>query len=93
MKIELDLPDEMLKGLREKSVARGLSLDEYATELMYQLLAGQELGEEGRIENRPDWQAALERSRADLAAGRIIEHDEVKAWHRSHRESSGRREL
>jgi hypothetical protein len=89
MKIELDLPEKMVKDLREKSASRGLSLDAYATELVYQLLAQEQLGEEGKIENRPDWQAALGRSRADLAAERTIEHEEVEAWHRGHHESSG----
>jgi len=83
MKIEVDLPDELVKGLRERSDARGLSMDAYAAELLYQLLAHEELGEQNRIENRPDWEAALERSRADLAAGRKVAHEEVRSWHRS----------
>ncbi len=91
MKIELDLPEKMINDMREKSAARGLSVDAYASELMYQFLAEQDIGEEGNIENRPDWQAALERSRADLAAGRIVNHEEVEAWHRSQRGSFGRK--
>lgn len=82
MKIKLDLPDEMGQELRQKSVASGLSLEAYVTELICQLLPEQTLGDEGNLESRPDWQAALERSRADLAAGRAVEHDEVEAWHR-----------
>ena len=38
---------------------------------------------EEKIENRPDWQAALERGRADIAAGRTVSHEEVEDWHRS----------
>ena len=53
------------------------------TELMYQLLAQQGIGEEEIIEKRPDWQAALERSRADFPASRIILHEEVESCHRS----------
>jgi hypothetical protein len=83
MKIEVDLPDELVKGLRDRSDARGVTLDAYTTELLYQLLKHEELGEQNRIENRPDWEAALERSRADLAAGRKIAHEEVLGWHRN----------
>jgi len=89
MKIELDLPEDVFKNLYEKSGERGMSLDAYAAELVYQLLAQDELGEHGNIESRPDWQAALERSRADLAAGRVVRHEEVEPWHQSHPASSG----
>jgi predicted transcriptional regulator len=89
MKIELELPDELVKDLYSKSSERGVSLAAYATELVYQLLAHDKLGEEGKIENRPDWQAALERSRADFAAGRVVPHDEVEKWHLSRPASSG----
>jgi predicted transcriptional regulator len=89
MKIELDLPEELVKDLYQKSGERGLSLDAYAAELIYQVLAQDELGEHGHIENRSDWQAALDRSRADLAAGRVVPHEEVEQWHQSHPASSG----
>ena len=72
MKIELDWPEDLVKDLYQKSEKRGLTLNAYAPELVYQLLAQDELGENGRIENRPDWQAALERSRADFARGRVV---------------------
>ena len=91
MKIEVDLPDELIEGLREKSRERGLSLDAYAAELFYQIVAHDELGEQSRIENRPDWEMPLERSRADLAAGRTIAHEEVRRWHQSQPESSGQK--
>jgi len=83
MKIEVDLPDEVVEGLRARSRERGVSLNAYAAELLFQLFAHEELGEQNRIENRPDWDEALERSRADLAAGRKIGHEEVLGWHRS----------
>ena len=38
MKIELDLPDEMVKDLRDKSLARGLSVVDYTTELVREVL-------------------------------------------------------
>jgi hypothetical protein len=34
VKIELDLPPKLVKGLRQKSSARGLSLDAYAAEVL-----------------------------------------------------------
>ena len=87
MKIELDLPKDLVDDLRDRSEQRGLSVNDYATEL----LARESPVEEERIENRPDWQAALERSRADLAAGRTIPHEEVQRWHGSQSESSRRK--
>jgi predicted transcriptional regulator len=87
VKIELDLPQQLVDDLSDRSRQRGLSVNDYAAEL----LAREALGEEGRLENRPDWQAALERSRADLAAGRTVPHEEVQRWHQSQPESSGRK--
>jgi len=91
MKIEVDLPDELIAGLRDRSKERGLSLDAYTAELVHQILAHEALGDQAKIENRPEWEMALERSRADLAAGRIVLHDEVRRWHQSQPESSGQK--
>jgi hypothetical protein len=89
MKIEVDLPEDVVRDLYRKSGERGLSLDAYAAELVCQLLAQAELGEDGKIENRPDWQTALARSRADFAAGRVVRLEEVEQWHQSHPAASG----
>lgn len=82
MKIELELPDELVSELEEKSRDQHITPGEYAAELLYQSLALESLGADGEIKNRPDWQEALERSRADLRAGRIVSHEEVENWHR-----------
>lgn len=42
MKIELDLPEKMVKDLREKSVANGQSVGDYATELVRKALREEE---------------------------------------------------
>jgi len=84
MKVELELPDEVAEELQRQSTARRLSPEAYATEMIYQFLAAASLGENGSLENRPDWQAAIERSRSDLAAGRTRPHHEVEEWHRRH---------
>ncbi len=86
MKVQIDLPDELVEELDRQSNARNIALDAYAAELFYQLLANQSLGKDATIQERPDWQAALERSREDLAAGRIVRHEEVEQWHRLHAE-------
>jgi predicted transcriptional regulator len=86
MKLELDLPDELVADLYQQCSARGLPADVYAAELVYQSLANQALGADGSLDNRPDWQAALTRSREDLASGRVVTHEEVEAWHKSHPE-------
>ena len=84
MKIEIELPDTLVSELQIKSRSQHMTRDEYASELLYQSLALASLGDDAAIENRPDWQQALERSRADLRAGRVVSHDEVENWHRSH---------
>lgn len=84
MKVELDLPDELVAELYSQSNARSLTPGQYAAELVYQVLANRSLGEEASIENRPDWQAALERSRSELASGRTTPHQEVAEWHKRH---------
>ncbi len=86
MKVELELPDDLVSELYSQSKARGLTPGQYAAEIVYQLLASRSLGEQGAIEKRPDWQAALGRSREDLAAGRTTPHEEVVEWHKRHPE-------
>ena len=84
MKLELELPDELVDELYKQSKAKSITPDAYAAELVYQMLASKSLGADASIENHPDWQAALERSKADLAAGRIVPHEEVEEWHKRH---------
>ena len=83
MKVELDLPDELVEELCRKSKARDIPPGTYVAELVYQYLAGRSLGTAGLLDNRPDWQAALLRSREDWAAGRIMDYQEVEVWHHS----------
>ncbi len=85
MKIELDLPQEIVEDLRDRSSRRGVSINEYAIEVLLR----DAFTETESLGSRPDWQAAIERSRADLAAGRAIPHEEVERWHKSQPESSG----
>jgi len=84
MKIELELPDDLVSELDSKSRDQQMTPGEYAAELLYQSLVRESLGSDGAIESRRDWQEALERSRADLRAGRVVSHEEVENWHRSH---------
>jgi hypothetical protein len=70
MKVELELPAELVAGLYRESESRDI----------YQCLSDRSLGTNGPLNSRPDWQAALLRSR-DWAAGRTVGHQEVEAWH------------
>jgi predicted transcriptional regulator len=85
MKIQLDLPEALATELYARCRDKQLSVDEYASEILGQYLASEALAEDGRIESRPDWQQALARARADLRAGRVVPHDEIEKWHRTHR--------
>lgn len=86
MIVKLDLPDELVDELYRASKANSLTPEQYASEMIYQLLAERSLGRDAALENRPDWQAKLERSQADREAGRVVPHQEVVDWHKGRRE-------
>jgi hypothetical protein len=84
MKIELDLPERTVAWLHSQSQATDMTVDEYAAEVLGQYLIAQTEGDEDKLANRPDWQAAVERSRSAWTAGRVHEHVEILRWHDSH---------
>jgi hypothetical protein len=86
MKVELELPDELVEELYRESNALDIPPETYLAELVYQHLAGGSLGADGLLDSRPDWQAALLRSREDWATGRTVGHQEVEAWHHRRRD-------
>lgn len=86
MTIKVELPDELVDELYRGSGARNLAPDEYASEMLYQLLAERSLGDDAQLPNRPDWQAALDRARSDIEAGRTRSHQEAVDWHANERE-------
>jgi hypothetical protein len=86
MKIEFDLPEKTISRLRSQSQAIEMTLDEYAAEIFDQYLIGQTEGDEDKLANRPDWQAAVERSRDNWNSAHVHSHDEILAWHDSHLE-------
>jgi predicted transcriptional regulator len=86
MIVKVDLPDELVNELHRSSEASSLTPDQYASEMLYQLLAERSLGKDAELENRPDWQAGLDRSKAERDAGRAVPHREVVDWHERRRE-------
>ena len=86
MIVKVDLPDELVNELYRGSGANNLTPDQYASEMLYQLLAERSLGKDAELENRPDWQAGLDRSKAEREAGRAVPHREVADWHERRRE-------
>ena len=83
MTLTLSLPDELVEELDRASSQSHVSRDEYAAEALYQALAASQLGEDGKLENRPDWQASLDRARADREAGRLIPQKEIVEWRKA----------
>jgi hypothetical protein len=53
---------------------------EYSREVLRAHLETLALGEEGKIENRPDWQDAILTGRSEIAEGRGVPDREVEAW-------------
>ena len=86
MIVKVDLPDHLVEQLYEGSRSEGLTPDQYACEMLYQLLSERSTGDDAKLENRRDWQEALARSQADREAGRSVPHKEVVDWHGGHAE-------
>ena len=86
MIVKVDLPDHLVEQLYEGSRSEGLTPDQYACEMLYQLLSERSAGDNAKLKNRPDWQEALARSQADREAGRSVPHEEVVDWHGGHPE-------
>ena len=84
MIVKVDLPDHLVEQLYEGSRSQGLNPDQYVREMLYQLLSERSAAEDAKLENRPDWQEALARSKADREAGRFVPHKEVVDWHEGH---------
>jgi predicted transcriptional regulator len=80
------MPDDVAAALFASTQARSISTDAYVSELVSQALSNERLGESARIENRPDWQKAIQEGREDIRAGRVVAHEEVMEWHKSHPE-------
>ena len=85
MILKIELPDELVEELRG-SRAQNLTPNQYASEMLYQLLAERSLGKDATLAGRPDWRNALARSKSDRQAGRTNSHQEVVDWHTSRRE-------
>ena len=86
MIIKVNLPDQLVEQLYQGSRQKGLTPDQYAGEMLYQLLSERSAADDAKLENRPDWQKALARSKADREAGRFVPHKEVVDWHEGHPE-------
>jgi predicted transcriptional regulator len=86
MQLNLELPDDVAGPLTRASGNANLTLEAFATEVLRQAALTEQAGAASTLDAQPDWQAAIERSRADLAAGRVHTHDEVRAWHQARRD-------
>ncbi|MDQ6759374.1 MAG: hypothetical protein M3Z32_05835 [Acidobacteriota bacterium] len=86
MKIELDLPETTITWLHSQSQATEMTVDAYTTALLDQYVVAHSETEEDKLANRPDWQAAVERSREAWKTGSVHSHDEILTWHDHHPE-------
>jgi hypothetical protein len=57
---------------------------EYASEVLRDQFETLALGEEGKIENRPDWQDAILTGRSEIAEGRGVPDEEVCTFDVTH---------
>jgi hypothetical protein len=77
MILKIELPDQLVEELHRGSRAQHLTPNQYAPEMLYQLLAERSLGKDATLKGRADWRNALERSKSDR---------QVVDWHTSRRE-------
>ena len=84
MTLQLEIPNDVGERLLNDAQRCALSPSDYLAEVLRQSQAARELGDNALLENRPDWQQALERAEADIKAGRVHSHEEVLKWHRDH---------
>jgi predicted transcriptional regulator len=78
--------DDIAAELFASTQSRNISPAVYVSELVCQALANERLGDSGKLENRPDWQRAIQEGREDIRAGRVFAHEKVMEWHERHSE-------
>ena len=84
MTLQVEIPDDVGARLLDDAQRCALSPSDYLAEVLRQAQTERELGDQALLENRPDWQAALDRADADIRAGRVHSHEEVLRWHHDH---------
>jgi predicted transcriptional regulator len=80
LELKIDVPEDAAAALQRLEVTPL----EYASEVLRAHFETLALGEEGKIENRADWQDAILTGRSEIAEGRGVPDEEVEAWHKSH---------
>ena len=68
MKFEIEMPDDIAAELFASTRSRNISPAVYVSELVCQALANEQLGDSGKLENRSDWQSAIQEGREDIRA-------------------------
>jgi predicted transcriptional regulator len=87
IKLEISLTEETAALLRSVAEGRCETQDELVEFLLAEHLPEIDLSAPHmQLENRPDWQKAIEQGRADIAAGRVIPHEEIEQWLKEHPE-------
>ncbi len=86
MKLEIELPEDVLAELDRQAALMAKDRNGVITQLVEQLLRSNQLYEQTEIERRPDWQAAIAAGHADILAGRVRSHEDVLAWHQANSE-------
>ncbi len=84
MTLQLEIPDDVGARLLDDAQRCALSPSDYLAEMLRQRQTERDLGDQALLENRPDWQAALDRAESDIRAGRVHSHEDVLRWHRDH---------
>ena len=80
--LTLQISEQAVAYLRQQK----MTPEDYAAEVLRNHLEILALGEEGEIENRPDWQHAFEEGRTEIRAGLGIPNEQATEWLKSHRE-------
>jgi hypothetical protein len=82
MQVTVEIPEYALDSIGRLD----LTPAEYAAEIVRAHLVTLVQGAAGSIDQRPDWQAAIEKGREEIRRNSGISHAEVLDWHKSHGE-------
>jgi hypothetical protein len=85
MQVELK---PMTLDVSEQAVAYLLQLrmtpEDYAAEVLRNHLETLALADQGKLENRPDWQEAIRIGRAEIRSGLGVPDEQADEWLKSH---------
>jgi hypothetical protein len=84
LEMEVSFPEDVAERLTVKATEMNLRPEQVVTFIVATVLGGNDVEDE--VSGDAELAASLRRAQADIAAGRIVSHEEILEWHRNHPE-------